>query len=667
MKKLFYLCSILLSILACQLSPRLYKYSQPAPDSLSQNQIDSLTVAYKGYNAVYLKNDIITENFLNPNWRKNKISSISYVILNPLDEEMSTFAFNANGRRVNNIFVRVIYPNQETLEYQKKDCKLEKTSTSEVYKIAYPNITKGTIIQETVDYECYPYSDETLYLKKDLPMIDNKYTIVIPDFWKGQAKNNATYQNKISIKNENKKNIFEYHNQNINAYKEEPFSPSMNEMDDILEYKITKASSFGLFNGFNYKYYNYWSEAYLNTKTYIDKAANVREFSFDKLVNSFETKTPSRLEIADSIVTYMQNNFECDNSNSYTIGSMYDKIKKKKANALLITGFTKKLLGLAKIDSDIIFCHLNSYGAIDYNYVSTYQFNIPALIINIENKKFIAMPYIKYLNMFTTIPDLKNSKCINLDKAPKSIFKIPMSSEKFEEKNLREINNLFTDIPYNNNEKNFIKETYHITLNQDGMVNIKEKIELSNLYNYQMKPDFNNKKADELEKMIKELLAIKTTNVKLISYSIENLDNNLLPFVIKIEYSIDNLLSVMPDEMIFQTSDLLSPASITSYKVKPSERENPIRITDNQSYIKDIYIHFPENMTVQNKLSKKSETNKFGSFINEWRIENNTLIIYQARNLNRILAPKEDYPILLNVASENINNDINTIIFSLKE
>jgi hypothetical protein len=415
----------------------------------------------------------------------------------------------------------------------------------------------------------------------------------------------------------------------------------MKEIDGVIDYKITKASSFGLFNGFSYKEENYWSERYQYIKSYIDKAANVRDFSLDKIVEAFEAKNPSRLEIADSIVTYMQNNFEVESSGGLNTGFMYEKLKKKKANALLIPGFTKKLLGLAQVDSDIIFCHSNSDGKIDYDYLSSEQFNLPALIIKIDDKKYIALPYIKHLNMFTTIPDFKNSKCINLA--------------------------LFTDIPYNDNEKNYIKETYNITLNQDGIVNIKEKMEFSNLYNYRIKSELEKKKADEIEKMIKEMIAIKAGNVKLISHSLENMDNNKLPFVINIEYSIDNLLSVLPDEMIFQTSDLLTPASINTYKVKVSERQNPIKIEDNQSYIKDIFIHFPENMTVQTNLSNKSEANKFGSFMNEWRIENNTLIINQSRNLNRIQAPKEDYSILLEVAGENLNNDINNIIFSLKE
>ncbi len=668
MKKLLFMYPILILFAACQLSPRLYKYIQPEPIKLSKAQIDSLSVIYKGYDAVYLKNESITEHFLYPNWKKSKSNYLSYVVFNPQDKDISTFRFNAYGKTVKNIFVRVIYPNQELVEFQKKDCQIEKTASTEVYKIAYPNITEGTIIQESVDYECYSSIYDNYPLKMSLPLIENNITFVIPDYWKSQIKNKALLIEKIKIEKKKKeeKNIFLYRDHNVEAYKEEVFSPSLQEINGNLTFKITEAHAFSLFQNFNYKDYNYWSEAYQGIKEYVDKAAKEKNSSFKKSFKNLESKCSSKLELADSIVTYMQNNFECDNSLRYNNTLGYN-IKNKKANAFLLTGFTKQLLSMANIDSDIILCHSNSDGPIDYNYVSTSQFDIPALIIKIEDKKYLALPYVKYLNIRNTPSNFKNSECINLGTINKIYFNNFTYMDRDPIKCKEEIKKLFTDIPFNDEEKNYIKETYNIFLNQDGIVNIKEKIELSNIFNYQIKPSFENKKSEELEKMIRDFLAIKVGNVKLITYNIENLNDINQPFVINIEYTIDNLLTVLPDEMIFQTSDLLTPASINNYKIKPTDRKNPIKIDENQSYIKDIYIHFPENMTVQTQLTNKTEANQFGSFANEWKIENNTLNIYQTRNLKRISAPKEDYSLLLNVSSEDINNDISNIIFSLKD
>ncbi len=667
MKKLLFIYPIIFLLTACQVSPRLYKYNQPGPIKLSKTQIDSLSVVYKGYDAVYLKNESITEHFYYFNWKKSKSYNQSYVIFNPQDKDISTFSYEGYGKNVNNINLRVIYPDQKIVEFHKDDCQIEKTASSEVYKIAYPNITEGTIIQESVDYECHPSAQDSYILKKSLPMIENKIIFVMPDYWESQIKNKDVHIDKITIIKEKEKNILQYSDQNIEAYHDEVFSPTLQEMNGILSHKIIKASAFGMFQNIEYCDDYYWSEVFSSIKEYVDQAANKNNFSLKKIIKNMEPKCSSKLELADSIVTYMQNNFECDYSSNYYISSMEYSIQQKKANPLFITGFTKQLLSMAKIDSDIIFCHSEAEGPIDFKYVSQSQFNIPALFINIDNKKYFALPYVKYLNFRNTPSQFKNSKYINMF-TPENIYLTTIfCKDKDPGKRNEEIKYLFADIPFNDEEKNYIKETYNIFLNQDGIVNIKEKIELSNIFNYQIKPSFENKKSEELEKMIREFLAIKVGNVKLITYNIENLNDINQPFVINIEYTIDNLLTVLPDEMIFQTSDLLTPASINNYKIKPTDRKNPIKIDENQSYIKDIYIHFPENMTVQTQLTNKTEANQFGSFANEWKIENNTLNIYQTRNLKRISAPKEDYSLLLNVSSEDINNDISNIIFSLKD
>ncbi len=665
MKKLLFVYPIIFLLTACQVSPRLYKYNQPGPIKLSKAQIDSLSVLYKGYDAVYLKNESITEHFLYYKWRKSKSYNQSYVIFNPQDKDISTFSFEGYGKKVNNLNLRVIYPDQKIVEFHKGDCQIEKTASSEVYKIAYPNITEGTIIQESVDYECHPSAQDSYIIKKSLPLIEYKIFFVMPDYWESQIKNKDVHIDKITIIKEKEKNILQYSDQNIEAYHDEVFSPSLQEMNGMLTHKIIKASAFGMFQKFNYEDYNYWTEAFRGIQTYVDMAANDKNSLFEKIIKNLESKCSSKLELADSIVTYMQNNFECDNSsNNYsTIGNY---IKHKKANSFLLTGFTKKLLSMSNIDSEIIFCHSTTEGSIDFNYISSNQFDIPALIIKIEDRKYFALPYVKYLNIRNTPSEFKNSKCMNLDATGKIYLNSFTYIDKNPVKNKEEISLMFANIPFNDKEKNYIKETYNIFLNQDGVVNIKEKIELSNIFNYQEKPYFENKKSEELEKMIRDFLAIKVGNVKLITYNIENLNDINLPFVINIEYTIDNLLTVLPDEMIFQTSDLLTPASINNYKIKPTDRKNPIKIDENQSYIKDIYIHFPENMTVQTQLTNKSEANQFGSFANEWKIENNTLNIYQTRNLKRISAPKEDYSLLLKVSSEDINNDISNIIFTLK-
>ncbi len=681
MKRILFLIPFLLMLFGCIVSQRISYYQQPP--LLTKTKLDSLNIPalenkYKGYDAVYLDRTLEIDHALNPEWEYIVNFSVSYVVLNTESMPFTSFELeNPWGYEVSNICLRATNPNGEYAEYSLKDCRLEKGSNGQdIYRFAYPNVVKGTIIQESyermkkIGNGLIPPISDVVNLQYSVPILKQKYQISFPTEWEIQFKKNDNNK-KITLFNmqeENKKK-FVFMDSDIPGYKQESYSKSLMQSDKYIQWLFNEIYVYGFFDKLNYIGSEtslkavYWKLERLSNSQGIMILNEVKDVTKQVTANC---TTP--YEKADSIIAYVQKNIKVVPSDNEYLFSVI--LKKKQANLLKVIGLTYKMLETVGLKPEFVMCHSVQDGSFDSKYFDESQFALPALMLIIDSKINIALPYQRYANFHSIPTELLGQQALLVRKEssfgylPEDEF-VKVNNASADSINLKS-GTIFT-LPDTNELENEIVENYDIIITQEGLLDISEQVEFYGDFAERFRYEFDEKKSEDLEKIIRNYLAFYDANIKLINWSIENQDNLSRPLTINYRYSVDNLVSVLPEEILFQTNGLLSPASISSFKVVPQDRQNPIYIPYNQNYVKKIKISYPAEWDLQTNLADSKVENKFGRFISSSKSDNKMISIEQIRSFYKSDAPKQDYPLLLKLSDEKSDAIIPTIIFSKKQ
>jgi len=186
------------------------------------------------------------------------------------------------------------------------------------------------------------------------------------------------------------------------------------------------------------------------------------------------------------------------------------------------------------------------------------------------------------------------------------------------------------------------------------------------LASYYIREYFVDLNKDEVKEKINEILTYSDGEIKLIDYNIENLNGIEQPVVINMEYTIDNLVMMTPDEIIFQTGGLFSPSSLKKYMIDTDKRNNPIKIYSPENYIKNITINHPRTWHIDNSFAI-NHANDFASIEGKYNSNPGCLKVTQNRLLNACIQPKERIDDLLQITGSKSKLYIPTIIFSVQE
>ena len=130
-------------------------------------------------------------------------------------------------------------------------------------------------------------------------------------------------------------------------------------------------------------------------------------------------------------------------------------------------------------------------------------------------------------------------------------------------------------------------------------------------------------------------------------------------------YNIYNLVTVTPDEVIFQTGGLFSPSSNVKTKIDTEERVNPIRIYSDEKYIKNISIEFPKNWALTSTLKNLEKENEFGKIKGVYTVNPGNIQVAQERLLLKSHKPKEMIDELLEITGRKSQLYIPTMIFKI--
>lgn len=637
------------------------RFTPPQALDRAGYDIEKLLDENIGRSAVCLDRSVITEQSTFNGYVQSTIYSSAYLIIDPKSPNFSSFVINeSSSTKVANIFLRVISPENEITQYKKENCRVEKGKNGEtVYKLAYPNLVKGSIVQEA--YELVSMNDVTYSVRvnSNIPIVNFKYELILPQDWHILFRHYNYFKDdlvKTRLQNAFKYK-YTYTKTNIPAFENEVYSLTPTEANSFIEGKLRNISMFddpmsdSLITDFNY------SSGYSTPKTWkvLSEKLNLYDIrpgsfplDFDKFCDNLTKNCQTDFERADSIITYIQNNFEIEDRE--TLSRYWDILQTKKANIFRMTNIAFYMLNRLNIKSYYILCHPSYSGDFDSKYISYSEVPVPAVMFEINNQTYVGFPYIKGINI-RKLPDyFVGQKAVIVSKTKN-------------EDRMGEIVTL-------SSEETIVKrieDNYIITMNEDSSILVHQSLLVETDYSEDIRDNIKDMKNEEILPYLKKYLSLNILNAEVKNWEIKNKDDKVKPLIIEMNYTIDNVLTILPDEVVFQTSGLLVPISISQYKVDMKERKNPIVVRSDLLYKKSVLINYPENWKFDSQFEPYEMSNKFGKYVFDIKNDNNCLSVTQSTYLKTIKATKEDYKSLVDLLSEKSDLDLSSFVFTVQE
>ncbi len=665
MRKMFMVGLLVLIFAGCTTSKRSVFLTVPPAGSAEQEQIDlaALEEKYQKYDGVYLllentyehvgnKENLLQGYGVAGSWNYYHIRKEKYVLFNPDNQRLSTFRIRLGKYDVlENIYLRITYPDGQVKQYGRADLTLKTDSYgSKDFTFIYPNVRKGVIIEEgfSVTYTAlnhFPPLEYDIPLQFPIPCEKVSLSFAYPDWWKIKAKKIAekdTIPYRVRREKENRKIIITYEAEYVPAIQREPYSPFFKEVADYFEFMITQLQMLS----FKFKRARTWADLMDGLrKEHMNKDGFLSTHVKKTTEEIIESKT-TLADRLDTIITYLQENIEV--SDPWDRRNFKAILKDKKGSLIRINGLAHSMLTKAGIDAQYLLVHSAKNGYFDKDYVNSSQFDVPAIGAIIDGERYVVFPYLKIPLGF--IPEyLQGQPAVGItDKKTSKAVE-------------------FWEVPKVSRRHNTVDEYYDLTIDEDGLITVKEEKVLRGSDAFSVREKLADLNDEEIEDLMEELLTYTDGEVKLSAYEVVNREAFKKPLSITLEYSIDNLVSVLPDEVIFQTGGLFSPISGVKFKLDTEERQNPIKIYYDELFNKHIIIRFPAGRQISTPLSDVQFENIFGSIRGTYQVESGLLKVEQERLLKRSSEPKEKIGELLEITGAHSQLAIPSFVFQVKE
>lgn len=648
-----------------QPSPQTYMLDVPNFDTLTPKQTDiaKYESVYKGFDGVYQYYYYTLEQrgtYRAPNlfgkgsympYKFHKYRRYRYVVLNPNVQGMTTNTITLDEDETLVNAYSIVWPpdGSKPMTYDLGKYKYYEDNDKREYKIAYSNIKAGSIIEEATEVvEEGVATGLTEMLEMSLPCEHLLVRIVYPQKFSIQIKNikeNTAPILKYEDYPDDNTQVATYDTTNIPGVKNEPNSPYIKDIAAYLQIK------FKWFTHYPSILPSKWEDVSDFYKNYSISNSKNLDQNVDLFAQSLTRKSTTPLQKLDTIITYIQKNIEPlyrDRANE--MGGNWgtaDVLENKKGIIPSINGLAQAMLKSVGITSDFVLVRDGRRGYFDPDFVLYNEFTFNGLLAKIDNRDYLVFPATAEIPTTYVPPFFQEETAMRITPEGGSDYSfIPLKPE-----NLGEGTK---------------EETYDITISGEGMLTVKETKEYKGAEAYSVRSDLEDLPKEELEKEVKKLLTYTSGDVKVKNYNISNLKEPRLPLVITFEYTVDNLVTVTPDEVIFQTAGLFSPISEERSRIESDDRQNPIKIFYNSSSSKNIKLSYPASWKLTTALSDAAIENVFGSVNVTYTRGAGEFSAKQVRSLKRTLQPKEKVSDLLTLVGKKSPMNIPTLVFSAK-
>lgn len=636
---------------------RTFALSHLPKDSIRLKPVDleAYKKTYADYDGVYLMREYVVEHAQRPyvggqySWDIYKIGTLRYVVLNPDAEWLTTFKLDVEkGEELKNAFITVIAPDGSVRQFDKGDLREEVDSDGDrVYKLAYPGIVEGSIVDEGYEIHYDPnYKPEVRHqipLQFAIPCERLSVRYAYPDEWTIKTRKSADGSPvlfRTLSEPERDLLVLAYDNTDIAAVPREIYSPYLKEFADYLDLSLAE-----------YKIGSYthstvpesWKEYAESYRSYALEKGSPQSRAIGKQVEKIVEKSDSPMQKMKKIVAWVQKEIvvDWDQPNRH----FRDLLQSKRGKPYLICGVTRAMLENAGITSSLVLIHSAEEGPFDSTYLHWGAFYQAGVTAQIDGKTFYLFPWIKNYPV-EQVP-------VYFQGQPALVI----TDEGY---------GGFETVPYGSIAGNRIQSGYDVEIDEEGVMRVAETREFYGEAAYELRRTFEGLNEEKLEKEIRDMLSYEGGEVKLEKYELEKRDDYSQPLVVRMTYTIDNLVTVTPDEAIVRSEGLFSPAARTGYKLDTLKRRTPIRIYNDEQYLKRVSVRVPAGWRLIETPKPVSEKNRFGEISASYSYAEGVLTVEHTRRLQRSDGTAAEAGELQAIVGKRSKLNVPTLIFRVE-
>lgn len=646
-----------LSVSCTTVSPRMFSSLRTETPTNPVAEPTYYEKKYGFYDGVYLAYEDISEHSgtSSSEWTYSQSIRRKYLVLKPEAESMSTFTFTlSSDDSLHAVSLHITSPDGTVQSFDKNNLvrKADSDSTLTV-RFAYPSIVRGSIVEEQIEILAVdPVRDMPIswfrWLELRLPCEQFHVVYAYPAWWGVSLKEllPGKYPNVTARRDSTyNKIVLEYKSQNIDAFSDEPYAPFRAECTPYVSLLVDSLKM----DGENFNRVDSWDlyarvvkKRYMDRYPFINAIFPIWPNQVNTTARRLTVNSADNLARLDTIVRYLQNtiepNFTADDM------SFSDVLEEKKGSPFLITGLAQAMLHEVGIPSLYLRIHSAERGYFDRDFFSGAETDIPALRVTLDHKDYIVFPYIRHMPINYLPAFCLGQPAMRVD--PKEGF----------------IGLL--DLPESTAEQQQNSRNYTIEINDDGLMTVQEDISLTGAAALALRRTLDHKNEDELREAIRSFISYNDGDITVLESRVENQGMPLQPLVLHCTYTIDNLVTITPDEVIVRTEGLLSPATEVIQKTDLNRRRLPVRIYANEEYIKDILLLCPASWQLQSRPKNIDISNRFGNRSTQYSQEGSRLHIRHQRLLQRTLQPADTYGELLDLVGEKTGSGVPALIFT---
>jgi hypothetical protein len=616
-----------------------------------QVNADALEAEYGRVDGVFLDREKTTEHVAGGayagGWTYWEYLRLRYVVLNPEADWLTTQTITVRpGGTLDGASMRTIAPDGTVRQFAPSDFVVEEGSGGTTYKLAYPNVERGTVIEERTrvkyasSYEFRPPFQYDEPFQFGVPAKRVQYRFAYPAAWEIEVKDTAqgvVPDYSLTQTEDGKKTILEYTVTDVPALPDEPYAPFFKETADYLEFHISRIEIAGMVSNAP----DTWEAVADNYKRYATKRGGLFSSPIRKAVDQSGVQNYSAAsDKLERVVTWIQDEFEIGAASRDDLTTV---VNERTGNPYLLTGLAQGMLREIGVKADFLLIHTAADGYFDEGYVSSSQLYMPAVGVPVGDQMVIAFPWIEGLPA-THVPEpFQGQRALRI--GPNGYAG-------------------FTTVAVGAADQSATDERYTVEITPDGVLQVEEERTMRGMAAFGVRSALHDLTDDERDEAIGEMLTYTDGTVRDLAYTLEHEDQIDRPLVLRLTYAIDDLVTVTPEEVLFQTGGLFSPASRISSAVVVEERKAPIRIYFDEETDKEITVRYPESWTLTTDLADVRVENDFGQITGTYAMEPGRFTATQQLTLRAADAPKEDFSKLLSLLGRQTDLEIPTLIFS---
>ncbi|WP_243287743.1 transglutaminase domain-containing protein [Geothrix terrae] len=648
------LAALAMLAVGCQTSERLVTFpTQTVAEVKAPLDVPALEKRFPGQDGVYLQRDTSFEHVTSDGWPVGitwtffETQTRSYVVFNPDAKWLSTFEVQVSpGSELERVALEIRGTDGKSHQFGAGDLKQEQDSKGLVtYKLAYPDVRKGCVITEAYVIKktnCWaaPPLHHEVPLQFSIPCLQASYRFLYPNWWATKVK--ALGQGRalpVEVKKEEqaKKTIMTYTAKDIPAVEKEPFSPFFKEVSNYAEIMVTQLS-------LGKAYYAApltWDAYAKEFKGYVMDKNPIFSQRVDRATVEATQSCKTDRERLEALVGWIQANMEI----GATKGNFADVLAAKRGSVYQLTGLAQSMLRKAGINSRFLLIHSAEDGYFDKDFISSEELYIPALMADLGGRSYVVLPYAKNLPVDIIPERFQGQTALAIE---------PSGAAQ-----------LIT-VPTGNLATNEVSEDYALTFSEDGKVRVTEEKTFQGPNAYSVRRSLADLNREETEKLLKGLLTYTEGKVEFTKYEFVDQSDYKKPLKVHLEYVIDNLVTLTPEEVLFNTGGLFAPASRLKTKVAPKDRQNPVRIYYDEASRKNILLTFPASWRLSRVPQDFRLENRFGSISGSYKSGPRKLQVQQALTLKKSFEPKERIEDLLELTGNHSKLYVPTLVFKVK-